>query len=202
MEPLLNPARSSFRWWSREWPLIFTLEEHAARLDPTIERLPTRLVRDHPALRSYVQPWQVPFWDIWGYVAPAEGPWPLRRLVALFPTGPTSPLVLCLDGPRDSLHRNGIKGEAIELCLYYSRDPDERRWKPSDGLVRLFDLGRRHLYCEHLWRKGGRRDRDWPVEDAPHGYKGQPAAPDPSLLLKPELPIRADGALLATGVQR
>ena len=199
MEPLLNPERTRFRWWTRQWPLTHMLEEHAARKDPTIERLPARLMREHPALRAYVTRWDVPFWDIWGYTAPAEGPWPLRRLVALFPFGPTDPMMLCLDGPRDSLHRNGIKGETIELCLYYSRDPAERRWKPSDGLVRLFDLGRRHVFCEHVWRERGRRDKDWPVEDAPHGYKGRPAAPNPRLALEPELPISDGGTLLTAG---
>lgn len=172
------------------------LEEHAARVDPTIRRLPCSLMRDHPALREYVERWQVPVWDVWGYVAPAEGPWPLRRLVALFPEGPTQPVMLSLDGPRDSLHRNGVRNNSIELCLYYSRDPAEYRWKPSDGLVRLFDLGRRHLYCEYIWRRHGRRHSDWPVEDAPHGYKGQPAPTNPDLLLKPELPIRDDGVLV------
>lgn len=196
MEALLNPQRETFRWWSRQWPAVSALEEHAARLDPTIERLPHSLLRDHPALRTYVARWQVPLWDVWGYLAPAEGPWALRRMVVLFPKGLAGPVMLCLDGPRDSLHRNGLDGKSIELCLYYSLDPAEYRWKPSDGLVRLFDLGRRHLYCEHIWRRDGRRDRDWPVKDAPHGYAGAPAAPNPSLLLPPELPIGDDGTFL------
>jgi hypothetical protein len=88
----------------------------------------------------------------------------------------------------DSLHRNG----PIELCLYYERDPEERRWKVSDGLVRLFDLGRRHVMCEYIWRKRGRKPSDWPTEQAPHGY-GPAAPPDPRLLLDPVLPLTEDG---------
>jgi hypothetical protein len=194
VEPLLSPDRHRFRWWENEWPMIWTWEMHASRVDPSIDRLPIALTRDHPGLRAYVQAIGVPVWDLWGYLAPAEGPWPLRRLVALFLRNPaqSDPFVLALDGPKDSKHRNGPKNESIELCLYYSRDPNERRWKPSDGLPRLFDLGRRHLLCEHIWRERGGRDRDWPVEDAPHGY-GEPAASDPSLALPPELPSLTDG---------
>lgn len=177
--------------------MIDRLEVHAAGVDPTIQRLPLALVQTNPALRRYFERYfPVPAWDVWGYLAPTEGPWPLRRLVAVFPhpLGKRDPVMLCLDGPTDSLHRNG----PIELCLYYVNDPDERRWKPSDGLVRLFDLGRRHLWCEHTWRLAGRRDGDWPVPDAAHGY-GPPADPDPSLLLPAELPFaaRAEGALAA-----
>jgi hypothetical protein len=189
VEPLLNPDRRLFRWWEDEWPMTSMWEMHANEVDPTIERLPLALTRDHPGLRRSIERLRVPAWDVWGYLAPADGPWPLRRLVALFLRDPAErdPVVLSLDGPKDSKHRNGPKNASMELCLYYSADPDERRWKPSDGLPRLFDLGRRHLLCEHVWRKRGRRDRDWPVEDAPHGY-GKPARSDPSLALPVELP--------------
>jgi hypothetical protein len=197
VEPLLNPNRRLFRWWQNEWPLTSIWEAHASEVDPSIERLPLALMRNHPGVRSNIERLRVPKWDVWGYVAPAEGPWPLRRLVALFLRHPheQDPVVLSLDGPRDSKHRNGPKDASLELCLYYSEDPDERRWKPSDGLPRLFDLGRRHLLCEHIWRERGRRDADWPVEDAPHGY-GAPAKSNPALALPAELPQL--GARLAT----
>lgn len=169
--------------------MTWMLETHASRVDPSIERLPVALTRNHPDLRAYVQAIGVPAWDLWGYLAPADGPWPLRRLVALFLGHPANcdPFMLSLDGPKSSKHRNGLKDRSIELCLYYSRDPAERRWKASDGLPRLFDLGRRHLLCEHIWRSRGGRDRDWPIEDAPHGY-APPAKSNPSLALPPELP--------------
>lgn len=158
--------------------------------DPRLRRLPLRLVDEHPALRGYVADFRVPPWDILGYESVAEGPWPLRRLVALFPRAPwiREPRVLCLDGPQDSLHRNG----PIELCLYYDRDPEERRWKVSDGLVRLFDLARRHLWAEKIWRDNGRRVSDWPTMQAAHGH-GPVAKPDPQLLLDPELPLTSGG---------
>jgi hypothetical protein len=187
VEALTHTDRPHYRWWAQQWPAIDQLESHAAAIDPSIIRLPLSLMRSHPALRRYIAArYPVPIWDLWGYLAPAEGPWPTRRLVALFPRAlwEAEPVMLCLDGATDSLHRN----TPIELCLYYIRDPDERRWKTSDGLVRLFDLGRRHLWCEHIWRRAGSRPSDWPIPDAAHGY-GCPAAPAPELLLPPELPF-------------
>jgi hypothetical protein len=190
VEPLLNPARRRFRWWELNRQLVWQLEEHAMPLDVNLRRMSGRLADEHPSLRGFLAAWEVPAWDILGYESVAEGPWPQRRLVALFPREPWvfEPTMLCLDGPRDSLHRNG----PIELCLYYERDPEERRWKVSDGLVRLFDLGRRHLMCEYIWRKRGRRPSDWSTEQAPHGFG--PAAPENRrLLLEPVLPLTADG---------
>jgi hypothetical protein len=80
----------------------------------------------------------------------------------------------------------------LELCLYYEHDPHERRWKVNDGLVRLFDLVRVHVWSEHIWRLRGRRKSDWPTAQAAHGL-GAPAAPQPNLALPPELPLSADG---------
>lgn len=159
-------------------------------VDPHLRRLPLALADRHPGLRRYLGTFGVPPWDIIGWLTESEGPWRQRRLVALAPRAPwrAEPRVLCLDGPTDSLHRNG----PIELCLYYERDPDERRWKVSDGLVRLFDLARVHVWCEHIWRRRGRKDRDWPTPQADHGY-GPPALANPSLALAPVLPLTVDG---------
>jgi hypothetical protein len=190
VEPLLNPARPKFRWWTEHWPLIWQLEQHAMALDPHLRRLPLALVDRHPGVRRYVEAWGVPPWDVIGWQTDAEGPWRQRRLVALAPRPPwqADPKVLCLDDPTDSLHRNG----PLELCLYYERDPDERRWKVNDGLVRLFDLARAHVWSEHIWRRRGRKDSDWPALQAIHGY-GAPARANPDLALPPVLPLTADG---------
>jgi len=159
-------------------------------VDPHLHRLTPQLVDRHPGLRRYADGWGVPWWDVMGWQSEAEGPWRQRRLVALFPRAPwdEAPRVLCLDGPTDSLHRMN----RLELCLYYERDPDERRWQVSDGLVRLFDLARAHVWAEHIWRLRGRRNHDWPIAQAAHGYPA-PAAPDPTLALPPELPLTRDG---------
>lgn len=190
MAPLLNPDRPQFRWWSENWWLIWQLEHHGIQRDPYLQRLSLQAMAAHPDLRDYLTRWRVPFWDVMGWTSEAEGPWRQRRLVALFPRAPwlREPRVLCLDGPQDSLHRDG----PMELCLYYTRDPDERRWKVSDGLVRLFDLARVHVWSEHIWRMSGRRDRDWPTPQAAHGY-GAPAPRNPTLLLPAELPVSHDG---------
>jgi len=168
--------------------MTHTLEEHARRVDPTIQRLPLREVRENPVLRRYFESFGVPPWDVWAYIAPAEGPWPERRLVAVFKQHPAKedPVVLCLDGPRDSPHRSGDAART-RLCLWYPSDPVERRWHLSDGLVRLFDLGRLHVLVEHIWRSRGKGPKDWPIEWADHGPTLS-AASNPSLALSAELP--------------
>jgi len=190
VEPLLSPNRPRFRWWSENWWLIWQLEHHGMRRDPYLQRLSLQVMQGHPGLRRYLAGSGVPLWDIMGWTSEAEGPWRQRRLVALFPRAPweEGPRVLCLDGPQDSLHRNG----PMELCLYYERDPDERRWKLSDGLVRLFDLARVHVWSEHIWRMRGCRDGDWPTPQAAHGHSA-PALSDPRLLLPAEIPVGSDG---------
>ncbi len=109
----------------------------------------------------------------------SNGPFGRFRLVAMFVLSPNDcpPVVFCLDGPRGSAASEHRFGET-ELCLFYKDDPRERRWKAEDGLLRLFDLARRHVTGEYLWRATGR----WPVEEAPHG-ESVPALRDPSLAL-------------------
>jgi len=188
VEPLLSPDRPKHRWWTSEWPMTHALEEHARRTDPTIQRLPLALMRENPPLRRYVEGFGVPPWDVWGYTAPADGPWPERRLVAIFKRHPSEqdPAVLCLDGPRDSEHRFPDAGRR-RLCLYYPDDPPERRWHVEHGLVRLFDLARQHVLAEHIARERGGKPKDWPIEFAEHG-PARPAASDPTLALPVELP--------------
>jgi hypothetical protein len=84
----------------------------------------------------------------------------------------------------------------LELCLYFPSDPPERRWKLSDGLGRLFDLARMHIWCEHIWRNNGRRAADWPTPQAPHGTTRPIHAP-PGMALAPELNISERGRPLA-----
>ena len=50
----------------------------------------------------------------------------------------------------------------------------------NDGLVRLFDLARKHLDAEHIWRE----EDEWPMEEAEHGFARQ-ARPRPELKLPP-----------------
>lgn len=178
------------RWWNDHWPLVFQLEHHAIPLDPFLQRAPATLMDTHPGLRRYLAARRISPADVMGWTSEAEGPWRQRRLVALFLDAPWTqePAVLCLDGPTDSAHRNG----ELELCLYYGRDPAERRWKVSDGLICLFDIARQHVWSEHIWRSRGRRPSDWPTDQAPHG-NGTPAAPQPDLALPPVLNLTADG---------
>ena len=82
-----------------QWPMTDALEEHARRADPTIQRLPLSLMRENPALRRHVESFGVPPWDLWGYTAPADGPWPERRLVAIFKRHPAK------QDPADALPR-------------------------------------------------------------------------------------------------
>lgn len=193
MATLLDPRRDALRWWREHEPLVHALESHAQRIDPHVRRLTRDGLDAHPGLRRYLHDAGHDTRDLLAWQSEAEGPWRQRRLVALFPRAPweRDPVMLCLDGPQKSLHRND--GGGMELCLYYSRDPEERRWKLSDGLVRLFDLGIQHVWCEHIFRERGGRYRDWPIPQAAHGYRSTPAPRDPSLALEPVLPYTNDG---------
>jgi hypothetical protein len=167
------------------------------RIDPTIEYLPRHTARQHRDVREYLRRVGVPPLYMLAYQARAEGSYGVVRLAALFPIDPFrggEPEVFALDGDRRSLHRNppwddGVPGVSAHLCLYFRRDPDERRWTVDDGLVRLFDLARWHLECEHAWRMDG----VWPTEDAPHGDAARPVAPRPELKFPP-LRRAVDGA--------
>jgi hypothetical protein len=157
------------------------MEHPSLELDPTIARLEGDEVDRNPDLRRFAEGLRVEPEDLLAYLAPVDGPFGRYRLAAVFPLAPDAvePTVMCLDGPRgiwSSKHRNG----PTELCLYYEDDPPERRWTERLGILRLFDLARRHVAAEHVWRK----TRRWPTEEAPHG-RHEPVPPDPSLALKP-----------------
>ena len=71
-----------------------------------------------------------------------------------------------------SKHR--LPGDA--LCLWFPRDPDDRRWNHSHGIVPLLNLTRNHLLFEDHWRAtgghggAGRREGEWLGDEAPHGF--------------------------------
>ncbi|MGH2715797.1 MAG: hypothetical protein ACRDM7_18290 [Thermoleophilaceae bacterium] len=175
-------------WWCGRFELVHHLEYPSTHLDRTIHRLRRDTVRQHPDLRRFLEILGVPPLWMLAYQALAEGPYGMVRLAALFPTSPFEggePQVFALDGDRRSLHRNppyddGVEGVSAHLCLYYRDDPDERRWTAEYGLIELFDLARRHLVCEHVWRETD----VWPTEDAPHGIT-KPARRRPELKVAP-----------------
>lgn len=169
------------RWWEVQETRVAALEHPSLAMDPAMVRLDGDEVDRNPDLRRVAEVLRVEPEDLLAYRAPADGPFGRYRLAAVFPFAPDvrDPTVFCLDGPRgiwSSKHRNG----PAELCLYYEDDPPERRWTERLGLLRLFDLARRHVAAEYVWRKTGR----WPTEEAPHG-RSAPAPSDPSLALKP-----------------
>jgi hypothetical protein len=182
-------AAAACSWWCRRFELLHYLEWPSTRLDPTIENLPRSTLRQHPDLRAFLDRYRLPALYVLGYQALAEGPYGFVRLAALFPLDPfagNDPQIFALDGDRRSLHRNppwddGVEGVSAHLCLYFPGDPSERRWTVEYGLVGLFDIARRHLACEHVWREKG----VWPTEDAPHGDAARPVAPRPELRVPP-----------------
>jgi hypothetical protein len=188
-EQVNRKALEAVSWWCGRFDLLHHLEYPSMNLDPTITRMAARSLRQHPDLRRFGEMLGVPPAWILAYSALAEGPYGLVRLAALFPASPFAggePQVFALDGNRRSLHRNPpwdeeVEGVSAHLCLYFSGDPDERRWTPEYGLVELFDLGRRHLACEHVWRE----TNVWPTEDTPHGPNVKPARPRPELKVRP-----------------
>jgi hypothetical protein len=194
VETLLTERRLAARWWVDRFDLRWQLEHQSIAADPTIHRLPSRTLRRHPDLARFWGERALLPWDVLGYEARAEGTYGCGRLAAIFldsPFGGAEPDVFALDGDRHSLHRNppfddGVEGVSAHLCLYVPGDPVERRWTPAFGLLGLFDLARRHLEAEQVWRATG----VWPFEDAPHGA-AQPAAPNAGLAIDPRLVLEA-----------
>lgn len=182
--PIPNPeiaARCLTRWWEVQPECVAALEGPSFGLDPTISRLNGKEILRNKDLRDFVGRLGVEPGDLLAYRALADGPFGRYRVVAVFlhPPGESDPTVLCLDGPRGnkaSEHRNS----ETALCLYYWNYPPERRWTAGDRLIRLFDLARQHLACEHIFRETGH----WPMDEAPHG-ETKPAPRDPSLALPP-----------------
>ena len=198
MAEKLSDVRRAVQWWVTNPRSQAALEGSSLREDPTIVRLTADEIEANADLRSYVTGDISPA-DVLGYRALSDGPFGRYRVAALFllPPEQMDPRVLCLDGPRGieaSEHRNG----PAELCLYFKDDPPERRWRPRDGLLRLFDLARRHLVGEYLWRENGRKT--WPIEEAPHGNAATPAQADPALELPPlQRPGRNDPCSCGSG---
>jgi hypothetical protein len=188
MDLLMNEARARARWWPGRFDLLWLLENPSMEKDESIGRLPWRTLRQNRDLRRFVTDLGVRPWDVLAYQAMAEGAYGLVRVAALFPGTPFQgyhPEVFGLDGDRRSKHRNppwdnGEDAVSAHLCLYYRRDPAERQWTVNDGLIRLFDLARKHLEAEHIWRE----EDEWPIEEAQHGF-AKPAPPRPELKLPP-----------------
>lgn len=55
-------------------------------------------------------------------------------------------------GPEASPHRYR---DDDSLCLFVKGDTVNRRWTPSDGLLALIKLIKRHLFKEAYWRETG-----------------------------------------------
>lgn len=52
------------------------------------------------------------------------------------------------------------------LCLYYPRDPVQRRWTTQRGLRTLLSLAADHLFFEDVYRDTG----EWIAPQAEHGF--------------------------------
>lgn len=160
-----DALRQFLRWWEQSPTRLRQLERAALADDPALQRLtPTQIGESHQ-LTQYLNTLDLSPEDVLAYQTYADGTFGRYRVVALF-VGPPQfdPFVLCLDGPRGeaaSPHRNG----ELVLCLYFPRDPPERRWTESKGLTALFALARQHLAAEDIWR----RDHRWVLDEAPHG---------------------------------
>jgi hypothetical protein len=185
------------RWWERR-PDVLRRLERTINEDATIVRLDADDLDRSPILREVLEAPEIGGDRVLAYVALAVGPYGTFRLVALFPVAPDAfdPLLVCLDGPMGGAalpHRNGPH----VLCLYHRDDHPDRKWKTSDGIVRLMDLGRQHLFCEHRYRGG----HPWPIDEASHGATS--AAPaDASLRLPPpRTPARNEPCSCGSGVK-
>jgi hypothetical protein len=50
------------------------------------------------------------------------------------------------------------------LCMWHPEDPEERKWRRQDGLLKLIDSAVMHLFREFYYRETG----EWLGEEAPH----------------------------------
>jgi hypothetical protein len=79
-------------------------------------------------------------------------------------------------GPTDSPHRYAAhrkdRWQRSSLCIWYPRDPPDRRWVPSDGLLSLIEMTRVHLFKEAYWRETG----EWLGEEVPHQQRTEAKA--------------------------
>ncbi len=50
------------------------------------------------------------------------------------------------------------------LCMWYPPDPDDRKWRKEDGLLKLIDTAVMHLFEELYYKETG----EWLGEEAPH----------------------------------
>ena len=101
-----------------------------------------------------------------------------RRILA---ADPAARILILTTFDLDEYVYEGLRAGASGFVL--KDDPPERRWRARDGLLRLFDLARRHLVGEYLWRESGRKT--WPIEEAAHGDAATPAPAEPALELPP-----------------
>lgn len=94
------------------------------------------------------------------YTVAIDVPFYEQRVVTIrFKNRSTTPYVRA-DGPDESPHRYGDN----TLCMWYPRDPDDKRWVFTDGLRDLLHAIVAHLWREAWWRETG----EWLGEEVPH----------------------------------
>lgn len=197
-------------WWLSEPALVANLERRSMAVDSSIEKMgPLDLFRIR-SMRERVASDLASAVPVLAYKSNATSHDGRIDLVAVFDRNPfashdplvdeakliagwrpeAEPRVFALDGPTSSPHRqpepelgrrNPEAGGCLQLCLYYDLDPVEFRWRAALGVLGLFDLARRHLEAEHVWRATGR----WPIPEAAHGTP-RPARRDLGRLIRPD----------------
>ncbi len=195
----------SATWWYGQLGLVQQLEHRSQLADKSIKRLTARQMVRNPVIRERVTRDPKDAARFLAYRGRANSLGGPIRVAIVFPCCPFlspepwlddrlrmkgfsathEPLVLALDGPTESPHRYGGVGKPEDggcdaLCLYYPNDPWERKWRPSLGLLGLFDIARVHLDAEHIWRI----TQNWPIPEAPHG-NARPARPNRKFLIQP-----------------
>ena len=76
-------------------------------------------------------------------------------------------VAVTVDGPTESKHRY----EDGSLCMWWPDDGPDLQWQPEEGLLRLIQYVRVHLFREAYWR-----DYDyWPGPEAPHSADSKAA---------------------------
>ncbi|MFN3241108.1 MAG: hypothetical protein ACE37K_06290 [Planctomycetota bacterium] len=73
---------------------------------------------------------------------------------------PETPRVFVDGKKEESPHRY----EDATLCMWHPKDPPEKRWTRSDGLLHLLGHIEAHLFKEEWWRESG----EWLGAEAHH----------------------------------
>ena len=121
-------------------------------------------IREYPSLESKYRVLGKNKWKEYTLTINLQEYEPRKARIRFRPDSSRPPRVT-VDGTRESPHR--YDGGA--LCMWYPKDPVDKKWVFDDGLLELLVMIEFHLYREAWWREtGGYNCGEWLGPEAPH----------------------------------